>query len=74
VAELRNLNLQYRADGRAEATTRINQVQRDAFVPAPQQVGDHTGQVAQPSQQGESTEDYFARRQQSANRARNLTV
>lgn len=71
VKELRNLGLQYRADGKQEATTRIQQV-NSSFTPTPQQVGEHTSQGALNTQAGESQDDYFARRQQSANRLRNL--
>jgi len=72
VTELRNLGLQYRADGKQEAITRTQEV-RNAFTPPPQQVGDHS--QSQPTQpQGESADDYFARRNASAARLRNLQV
>ncbi len=72
VLELRNLGLQYRADGKQEALTRTQDV-RGAFTPPPQQVGDHS--QSQPTQPpGESQDDYFARRNASAARLRNLQV
>ena len=71
VLELRNLGLQYRAEGATQAMTRQQTVQ-NAFTPPPQQVGDHTTPNPALSQQGESTEDYFTRRQASGARLRNL--
>lgn len=72
VQNLRNLTLQYRADGKAEATTRIQDV-RGAFTPTPQQVGDHST-PSTPSNQGESADDYFSRRKASEARLRGLQV
>jgi hypothetical protein len=72
VTELRNLGLQYRADGKTEALTRTTQVM-GAFTPAPQQVGEHAPGIAPPSQQGESTQDYFARRQATTARLKGLS-
>ena len=71
VGKLRNIVLEYRGQGVTQARTQQTRVQQ-AFTPAPQQVGDHT-QPSQPAAgQGESTEDYFARRNASGARLRNL--
>lgn len=72
VATFRNLTQQYRAAGKAEATTRVQDVRVTAFTPAPQQVGDHTSVPTQPSASGESNQDYFARRAAQGARLRNL--
>jgi len=71
VNELRNMGLQYRADGKQEAMTRQTAVTQ-AFTPAPQQVGDHTAPAPQLSQQGESNQDYFARRSAQSQRQHGL--
>lgn len=72
VQELRNLGLQYRADGKNEALTRTTNVRVDAFTPPPQQVGDHASPQAPLSQQGESVDDYFARRNAQGQRGHGL--
>jgi hypothetical protein len=71
VGKLRNIVLEYRGQGVTQARTQQTRVQ-NAFTPAPQQVGDHT-QPSQPAAgQGESSDDYFARRAASGARLRNL--
>lgn len=70
VANLRNLGQQFRAAGKDEATTRINDVVRSTTL-SPQQV--QSTQASQTDSQanasGESTDDYFTRRAAWSDRA-----
>lgn len=72
VVNLRNLGLQFRAAGKDEALTRTSEVSRSTAL-TPQQVQSTQDTPSSPGTvQGESTDDYFARRKQDENRRRGL--
>lgn len=69
VANLRTLGLQFRAAGKDEALTRQSDVLRSTALNPQAVQSTQQGQTdSQSNQQGESTDDYFARRRASENR------
>lgn len=72
VTNLRNLGLQFRAAGKEEALTRSREVLTSQPL-NPQRLNiQDPGKTSQTEQQGESTEDYFARRRADEARRRGL--
>ena len=72
VANLRNLGLQFRAAGKDEALTRTSDVLRSTALNPQQVQSTQVTQDASQSNQGESTDDYFARRRTDEARRRGL--
>ena len=72
VADLRNLGLQFRAAGKDEALTRSSQVISSTAL-TPQQVSNERITSSETTEQGESTESYFARRRQDGSRRHGLS-